>query len=91
MFFGGYERWMLRFWMLCKLDATVLNALIAPHPPSTLILLLGKRLDSSGPLSSGFPIVISEHREILAAFLADKGFFYPVRINIFILTREMSV
>ena len=29
MFFGGYERWMLRFWTLRKLDATVLDALIA--------------------------------------------------------------
>ena len=26
MFFGGYERWMLRFWMLHKLDATLLDA-----------------------------------------------------------------
>ena len=26
MFFGGYERWMLRFWMLRKLDATLLDA-----------------------------------------------------------------
>ena len=28
MFFGGYERWMLRFWMLRKLDATLLDASI---------------------------------------------------------------
>ena len=28
MFFGGYERWMLRFWMLRKLDATFLDASI---------------------------------------------------------------
>ena len=28
MFLGGNERWMLRFWTLRKLDATVLDALI---------------------------------------------------------------
>ena len=28
MFFGGYERWMLQFWMLRKLDATLLDASI---------------------------------------------------------------
>ena len=27
-FFGGYEHWMLRFWMLRKLDATLLDASI---------------------------------------------------------------
>ena len=26
--FEGYERWMLRFWTLRKLDATLLDALI---------------------------------------------------------------
>ena len=29
MLFGGYEHWMLRFWTLRKLDATLLDALIA--------------------------------------------------------------
>ena len=29
MLFGGYEHWMLQFWMLRKLDATLLDALIA--------------------------------------------------------------
>ena len=29
MIFGGYEHWMLRFSMLRKLDATLLDALIA--------------------------------------------------------------
>ena len=32
MFLGGYERWMLQFWMLRILDDTVLDALIATHP-----------------------------------------------------------
>ena len=32
MFFGGYERWMLRFWMLRKLDATLLDASILTRP-----------------------------------------------------------
>ena len=27
-YFGGYGRWMLRFWMLRKLDATLLDASI---------------------------------------------------------------
>ena len=34
MFLGGCERWMLRFWMLRKLDATVLDALIANRQES---------------------------------------------------------
>ena len=29
MSFGGYEHWMLRFWTLRKLDATLLDTLIA--------------------------------------------------------------
>ena len=29
MLFGGYEDWMLQFWTLRKLDATLLDALIA--------------------------------------------------------------
>ena len=29
MLFGGYEHWRLRFWTLRKLDATLLDALIA--------------------------------------------------------------
>ena len=29
MLFGGYEHWMLRFWTLRKLNATLLDALIA--------------------------------------------------------------
>ena len=35
MLFGGYEHWMLRFWTLRKLDATLLDALIATRrgPP----------------------------------------------------------
>ena len=32
MLFGGYEHWMLRFWTLRKLDATLLDALIATPP-----------------------------------------------------------
>ena len=28
MFLGGYERWMLRFWMLRKLNVTLLDASI---------------------------------------------------------------
>ena len=31
MLFGGYEHWMLRFWTLRKLDAMLLDALIATH------------------------------------------------------------
>ena len=38
MFLGGYERWMLRFWMLRKLDATVLDALIATQYGGTIDL-----------------------------------------------------
>ena len=29
MLFGGYEHWMVRFWTLHKLDAKLLDALIA--------------------------------------------------------------
>ena len=29
MLFEGYEHWMLQFWTLRKLDATLLDALIA--------------------------------------------------------------
>ena len=38
MLFGGYEHWMLRFWTLRKLDATLLDALIATRSSHNLPL-----------------------------------------------------
>ena len=40
MLFGGYEHWMLRFWTLRKLDATLLDALIATRHDTTHISII---------------------------------------------------
>ena len=48
MLFGGYEHWLLRFWTLRKLNATLLDALIATQPYDAM-RLLGRTTFISAP------------------------------------------